>query len=217
MVFTTALETIGLLIVSYALGCLFYYVVATEKGQRKRRLLDGFLSLTINFVIFIWVGKIVSQGLRIFRDPLATLAYPSNALAIYMATALFIAHLIYRRMRKQIRDEILVPVAIPVVLATIFIYESMRILLYSDKTSLMFVVFLMVLLLIQLFRPEHLQDLNMGIYLFLIFLLGCIVFAITVGNGYATLLNYRLHLLYFISLFILTFSSFMYMKRRQNK
>jgi len=217
MVFTTALETVGLYIASYSIGCLFYYVIATEKGKRKRQLLDGFLSLTLNFVIFIWIGKIASQGLRIFHDPLATLAYPSNALAVYIATGLFISHLIYRRMHKQTRDEILIPVAIPVVFATIFIYESIQILLYSDKTSLMFVVFLMVLLLIQLFRPEHLQDLNTGIYLFLIFLLGCIVFAITVGNGYATLFNYRLHLLYYISLFILIFSSFMYMKRRLNK
>ncbi|HLS66727.1 MAG TPA: hypothetical protein VK029_07010 [Pseudogracilibacillus sp.] len=216
MVLTTALVTIGKLIVSYAFGCLFYYVTATEERNIKKKLLDELLALTINFVIFIWIGKILSQGLRIFRDPLAALAYPSNAASIYIATSLFIVHLLYRHFRKGKRDEEIIRVATPVVLATVFIYESVETIFHSGKQSLMIVVFLMVLLFIHLFKPDHFCNLEMAVYLLLIFLLGCIVFAVTIGAAYVSIFYYRLHLLYFISLFILIFSTFMFMKRRQN-
>src|SRR5690625_7299104 len=124
MVLTTALVTIGKLIVSYAFGCLFYYVTATEERNIKKKLLDELLALTINFVIFIWIGKILSQGLRIFRDPLSALAYPSNASSIYIATSLFIVDLVYLHFSKGKRDDESIRVVITFLLVTVFIYDS---------------------------------------------------------------------------------------------
>src|SRR5699024_2280095 len=114
MIFTTALKTVGIMIASYVIGCLFYYVTAKEERLHKNRLLDEWFSLTISFIIYVWISKVMSQGLRVFYDPIATLAYPSNATSIYIATTLFVIHLLWRHKVKKKDDLSLFFVATPV-------------------------------------------------------------------------------------------------------
>src|SRR5690625_476361 len=93
--------SIGLLILSFIIGGIFFYVMSVETKEIKKQQIELIFSLLINFIIFMWIGKIVQHVPLIFKDPLAILAYPSNSVSFYFATGLIIINLIYRVVRHQ--------------------------------------------------------------------------------------------------------------------
>ncbi len=52
---------LGILLFSLVIGIIFFYVIKTTNRNVKKKQVDQFLSYLINFILFIWAGKIVLQ------------------------------------------------------------------------------------------------------------------------------------------------------------
>src|SRR5699024_4541182 len=120
---TTAFIKIGSLVFSLLIGIVFFYITNQSTKQEKKQQLDQFISYLINFILFIWAGKIIIHISIFFQDPFAVLAYASDSRSVYIATILLVLQLIYRKIRKQLSVSQLVNTMIPIFLATSFIYE----------------------------------------------------------------------------------------------
>src|SRR5690625_5171379 len=97
----TVLKAIGIYIISFLAGFAFYYFTNQKGKAEKRKMIDQFLSLIINFIIYIWLGKIIVHILLVFKDPLAVLAYPSDSKVLFVATILFAGHLVYFLFKRK--------------------------------------------------------------------------------------------------------------------
>jgi len=56
-----------------------YYISSEEEGKEKRRILEEAGSVLINFVLFLWISKVILNFSVFIREPLTVLSYPDNA------------------------------------------------------------------------------------------------------------------------------------------
>src|SRR5690625_2609412 len=93
------LLSIAIIIISFVIGFIFFYIISPLSKEEKRKHIEELVSLLINFIIFIWVGKIIMNLAIFISDPLAVLAYPSDSSAFYIACLLIILNIIYKTKR----------------------------------------------------------------------------------------------------------------------
>ena len=92
---------IGILAISIGAGLLTFYLWSDIPQEQKKAQLNEIVSQLINFIIFVWIGKIVMNISLFISDPLAVLAYPSDSKAFYFAVALTTTVLVYKKFRKE--------------------------------------------------------------------------------------------------------------------
>src|SRR5690625_2232093 len=93
--------SIGIIIVSILAGLVFFYMTSHLPKEHKKAQLEEMFSQLVNFIIFIWVGKIILNVSIFIEDPLAILAYPSNSEAFYLAVLLSTILLFYKSWQKK--------------------------------------------------------------------------------------------------------------------
>lgn len=209
---TTVILSVGILIISFVIGIIFFYMTSTETKEMKKKQLEDVISLTINFVIYIWVGKIIVNFPKFISDPLAILAFPSNSKAFYVATLFIIINLFYRKLRHKQDVGIILQVFLPVFLAASFMYEFLQIVAVGKQINGIYLGFMMTLLIayIGLLGKISLHRLSLvlgGIWL------GCqLVLSLLL---YATIFGYRLTSIYFLSLIMLSLIVYVYRNKRK--
>src|SRR5690625_2997053 len=124
---TTILISLGIIIIGFVIGIVFYYVIATESATKRKANIESVVSLLINFVIYIWLVKIIVNFPKFIKYPLAILAYPCNSYAFYVATIFILINLIYRKYRHQERLEPIIIAFIPIILGASFMYEFLQV------------------------------------------------------------------------------------------
>ena len=85
MVSASKLISIGIISLSIVIGLTTFYLISDLSKQERKEHIEGIVSLLINFIIYIWVGKIILNFPVFINDPLAILAYPSSSHAFYLA------------------------------------------------------------------------------------------------------------------------------------
>ncbi|SHF83316.1 hypothetical protein [Ornithinibacillus halophilus] len=144
---TWALENIAIFVISFIAGFLFYYVISPIERLEKKKHLEEVLSMLINFVVYIWISKIIINIGLFFTDPIAVLAYPSNAQAFYLATVLTGIHIAYK-VRKHNWDVMrFISTFTFVFIAASFCYEFIQIMWVGDTYTWLYLIVLFVLLL----------------------------------------------------------------------
>src|SRR5699024_11861369 len=90
--------SIGILFASFLGGILFYYVGDHNDKQHKKYELDQFLNVLIQFILYLWLMKIIAQFFMVFQDPMSVLAHPSHSLQCFCSSLLFLVVLcvVYR-------------------------------------------------------------------------------------------------------------------------
>lgn len=201
---TTILVSMGILIVSFLGGIIMYYVVSYEANDQKKKQIEAVVSLSINFVIYIWLGKIILKLDRFFKDPLAVLAYPSTSHAIYLATFFIIINLLYRKFRHDERIDIIMYTFIPIFLSASFLYEILQVVIEKQPYNNLYLFFVTGLTVgyILLYGKVriHIQTYLFGIAL----LIGQLL--LTIINN-ITIFSYRLLPIYFIVLIIIVITA----------
>src|SRR5690625_4868656 len=86
---------------SFIAGFIFFYLMSALSKAKKKQQAEEVTSLLINFVIYIWIGKILLNFLTFIKDPLAVLAYPSNSHAFYLALLFSGIHILYKNKRHK--------------------------------------------------------------------------------------------------------------------
>ncbi|SET72520.1 hypothetical protein SAMN05421676_10786 [Salinibacillus kushneri] len=68
MAVTSAMESIFIIILSFIADAIFYYYLSKRTKSKKRKQISIFTSLFIDFVIYIWLGKlVVNKGKRMSK------------------------------------------------------------------------------------------------------------------------------------------------------
>ena len=212
MSLTTAFIKIGSLVFSLLIGIVFFYITNQSTKQEKKQQLDQFISYLINFILFIWAGKIIIHISIFFQDPFAVLAYASDSRSVYIATILLVLQLIYRKIRKQLSVSQLVNTMIPIFLATSFIYEFIALTIMNSKTALQNLILMTGLLVAYLFLQDKLRVGNVTKLIIFIYSITHIVFYFI--GGYTIVFGYMLHPVYFMSILILIMFDFIYYQRK---
>ena len=210
---TTVMMSIGILVISFILGFLFYFLLANEAKERKKQHAENIVSLLINFILYIWIGKIVIHINLFVQDPLAVLAYPSDSRAFYMASVLIMVNIYYLVTKKRQAGRPLFNTFVPVFIAASFIFEFTQLVIYKND-NVWLILFLWMLLLIGyvLIYGKWANTLVNVIFAIASLIILCILSLI---KDTVTIFGYMISPFYFISLLILVFIIIVYSNRRK--
>lgn len=151
----TKLSSIAIIVISIIVGCIAFYVVSDLAKVQKKKQIETITSQLINFIIFIWLGKILVNFAIFIKDPLAVLAYPSNSSAFYLAVLGSALTLTYNAKRKQMNVLVFTHSFIQVFLVASFVYEFIQIAWHNNTYSIGYMVLLTTLLILfQLIRDR---------------------------------------------------------------
>lgn len=209
MAIQQALLKIGILLISFGVGLSFFYVTSTFATKDRKYFLDQVISQLINFIIFIWIGKIIYHFDIFIEDPLAVLAYPSDVNAFYIASLLLIILISYQVMKGKIHLPYFIQTFFPVFLSASFVYEFIQLMFYEAQ-NIYTLTLLMVLLLGYLFGWKQWQQ---QLYLIVLWASGQVVISFFVP--FITIFDYIISRLFFIGIILLAIILYSYhMKRR---
>ncbi|QQK76667.1 hypothetical protein HUG15_14565 [Salicibibacter cibarius] len=148
MVITSAIVSIGIIIACFAVGLISFYPLSDWPKAEKKRHIEALTSQLLNFVIFVWVGKILLNPSLFIQDPMAVLAYPGNSGAFYLATLFTAIIVVYKSVYKNLDVLAFVEVFVHVFLVASFFYEFMQLVLGNHSYSLGYLIVLATLLVV---------------------------------------------------------------------
>lgn len=147
----SAIESIAKIILSLIVGILaFYLLVSNESATQKKKLAEEMTSRLINFVIFVWVSKILLKFSVFIKDPMAIIAYPSNSSAVYLAVFFSTVSLVYQVKRQRIEILSYLNSIMQVFLIASFVYEFIQTVWANNSYSIGYMVLSALLLIIYL-------------------------------------------------------------------
>lgn len=201
MPINTVMLSIGILAVSFLGGILFFYVMDTGTKQAKKYQLDQFLNVLIQFILYIWVMKVVVQLPRFFDDPLSVLAHPANSWHFLIASIVLMAHLWIKYRKSKPAAATLFQTSSFIFLASLFIYDILQIAVkpatdVNVMTILLAVLVVVYVLFYSKFNPKLLGSLTVGIFL----LVAC---GISIYKGYYILFDFMLSPYFYLLMIIL--------------
>jgi len=194
-------EQIAILIISFIVGLLLFYVLSALNKEKKKLLIEHVLSYVVNFIIYMWLGKIITNIAGFIRDPFAILAYPSDSKAFYVAT-LFIVINIFIKERHKSSVTSLIAAFLPVFLFTSFTFELIQVLYLNKSTHFVYLLFLACLVVSYLLFAEKLRKVASYLF-FAVWSIG--QFVLSIVQPFTTVFNYMLA----TSFFLLTSIGFM--------
>lgn len=209
MATTQVLIKIGILVGSFLVGLLFFYMTSPLSKEKKKLHIDQVVSQLINFVIFIWLGKVIDHFNLFIKDPLAVLAYPSNASAFYIATLLFLLWMGYQVNRKKLQITSFMKAFVPVLLAASFVYEFIQLTMYEKNTPF-YLALLMILLVTYVFRTKKFSS---QLLLLMIWAIGQIIISFFVP--FVTISDFIISRYFFVGIIVLCIALYSYNVRRK--
>ncbi|MGM8213186.1 hypothetical protein ACLIBH_10380 [Virgibacillus sp. W0430] len=198
MALTAALTKIGILVTSFLLSYIVYYFTNSLPHQSKKEQLEELTSLLINFVIYIWVGKIVANIQLFIQDPLSVLAYPSSSAAFYVAVLLIGINVAFKIKRHSFNAKMLLYVFTPIFLLSSFMYELIQLLFNKNYVMLPYlsVMFILVILVLM-------ERFNKGKQLLvLIFIWNIAQLVLAIVMPYTRIFGYLIDPLFFVLMII---------------
>lgn len=120
---TSAITPMLLHILSFVLGFVVFFLISNRAKPQKITLIKEVFSQTINFVLFIWLSKILLNLPLLFRDPLAMLAYPSSSKAFYLAVLFSVAVILLGTYKGRIEGGPFIGALWHILLSAAFFYE----------------------------------------------------------------------------------------------
>src|SRR5690625_2240951 len=195
------LKAIGLIVVSFVIGFAFFYMTNHLQKEHKKAQLEEMISQLVNFIIFIWVGKIILNFSIFINDPLVILAYPSNSDTFYIAILLSAILLFYKSWKKKFNVIQLITSFLPVFLMASFLYEFIQMMLDHNTFSFGYLTLSTILLVLFLLIHERLSSRNLILIMLISWTFGVLVLAYT--HPFVTIFGYIMAP-WFIVLFLIT-------------
>lgn len=161
------LTVIFILAISFALSLLAFYIMSGLSEAQRKKQASEIVSQLINFVLFLWLAKVLLKLPLFLQDPLAVLAYPANSDAFYLA-ALFTGLLIFcQSTKRKIEGEAFAHSLLQVMLAALFVYEFIQLIWRDHPFSFSYLlVYGPLLLLFHLLQERVSRKIQMASALF---------------------------------------------------
>ncbi|GEN31384.1 hypothetical protein HNQ35_001894 [Cerasibacillus quisquiliarum] len=206
------LGSIGIIVFSLIMGFIFYYVMSPAHKKEKKKHLEETTSLLINFIIFIWLGKILVNINIFIEDPLAILAYPSDSNAFYIAVLLTALQIIYKTKRKQFDSMTWFVSFVPIFIFGSFVYEFIQKVVFNNSIGFHSIVFHAGILILYVIRQGKDEKNALSLLMMLLWSIGQLLLAFIMP--YASLFGYLMAPWFLVILIVLFITLFIYEKRK---
>jgi hypothetical protein len=188
------LKTVGLMTLSLGASMALFYILNNNEKTVKKRQLEELFNYIIQFIIYIWISKIIVFLPKFIHDPLSVLAYPSDSRAFYLAHFFIAFHLLYKARKKAVNVQLLLEVFAFVWLGALFMYEFFGIITQNQTFDPYFIeVMGLLLLFILLYEKIPLPLRDYGT----LFIWSLFSLVISLVNGYVVLFGYLILPAYF--------------------
>ena len=144
---STAQVSVGIIILSLSMGFLFYYFLNDLTREKKKGSMEEVLGQLMNFVIYMWIGKIILNLSVFLRDPLSIVAYPSNSSAFYVAVLASGITISLKFKRQKIDSTPFFQALLSILLMASFVYEFIQIVWNNNTYSIRYMGLLAVLII----------------------------------------------------------------------
>lgn len=206
------LTSIGILVVSFLLAILLYYVMSSKKKSYKHQTIEFVLSIFINLIIYVWIAKIFLNIGTFFKDPLAVLAYPSNSQAFYLALIFLLVHILFQmrkdnRQFKQSREAI-----VPIFLSASFFYEFIHTVTRKSVFSPYYLALLFILLIPLLIGFDKERQQTFHLSLMIVWCMGTLI--LTIVLPYTTIFGYLISPIFIVVLLCMFIGLLIYKQRK---
>lgn len=206
------ISSVASIIISFLAGFIFFYMTSALQKTDKKQQLEEITSLLINFVIYIWIGKIIVHFSVFIRDPLAVLAYPSNSYAFYIAIVFITINIIYKAKKQKFAVIPLLHAFVPVFLVASFLYEFMQMVIFHSTYSWGYLGLLMLIIIIYILINERIAAAKVAFLLLFTWSLGKLSLAIILP--FTTVFGYLMTPSILTLLTFIFLISFLYSVRR---
>lgn len=197
----TVIKSIGILIASFVIGIGYYYFQSNQSKSIRKKQIEATSSLLINIVIYIWVGKVLVNLPKFMSDPLAILAYPSNANAFYVASVLGLINIIINVRKKKVTLKTYIEAFIPIFIGASVVFEFINYINNGTINHLTYFILLIILVGMQLLLNEKTSIVKLNLILVIIWSLFKLVLSLM--YNYTTIFNYMIHPIYFMVMIII--------------
>lgn len=171
-------SSIAILIFSWSMGFLAYYILSGATKEEKLTYMGEILSQLINFVIFIWIGKIILNFKVFIGDPLAILAYPGNSNTIYLATSLSLITIVIQLLRRKMDGLLFWTAFIYIFLTASFVYEFVQVVWNNNTYSIEYMGLVAALLIAFVIIRKFIGFQWLNLFIFLGWTIGSLILAI---------------------------------------
>ncbi|WP_156856910.1 hypothetical protein [Oceanobacillus sp. AG] len=175
MALISKLIPIGVFALSFAGGILFFYITSDLSKNNKKIHIEQMVSELINVVIFIWIGKILTNLKLFIQDPLAVLAYPSDSKAFYLAILISGIILFIKVKRGKINAAPFIKSFIPVILVASFLYEFIYLVWLQTGGTIGYFILISLLLILYYIVHDQLPDKLLFIMLLVVWSVGVFI------------------------------------------
>src|SRR5690625_1980541 len=206
------LTSIGILVVSFLLAILFYYMMSSKTKEYKLKVIEQVTSMLINFVIYIWIAKIILSISTFVRDPIAVLAYPSDSRSFYLAFAFVLLHSVYQAKKDLQQVKQTTEAYVTVFLSSSFFYEFIHTITENYTFSSFYLALLFVLLMILVIGFERWPKQMLHLSLMIAWSVGTFILAIRLP--YITIFGYLVSPLFLVVLLIMFIGLLIYNQRK---
>lgn len=148
MVITNVMLAAGQLVISFTISFMIFFIYSDKPKEKKKKLIQETMSQLINFIIFIWLIKIILNFSLFIKAPLTILAYPSDSYTFYFAFLLnSIIFIYFNRKSKSDAADFTEAFTIIFLIASIN-YEFIQFISVNNNSSFGYLLLLSVILLI---------------------------------------------------------------------
>lgn len=175
MAIASKLTAIGMIALSLAVGFLSFYIFSSLTKEEKKVQLGELTSQLINFILFIWLGKIILNISIFISDPLSILAYPSDSKSFYFAIILIALLLLYKSQRKNMNVLPLLESFTHIFLIGSFVYEFMQFVVEDNSYAFGYLILSSILIGIFFFLQDRLPVEMLLIFIVTIWSIGIII------------------------------------------
>lgn len=149
---------LGILVLSIGAGLAAFYFWSDLPKKKKRAHINEMASQLINFIIFIWIGKILLNFSLFLSDPFAVLAYPSDAKAFYVAIVFITLLFIYKAFRKKENIFPIIESFLPVFLVSSFVYEFIELIVKDNPYAFGSIILYSILIALYYFLQKRIRS-----------------------------------------------------------
>jgi len=206
------LTSIGILIVSFLLAFTFYFVISSEDRKNKMKNLEHISGIIINFIIYVWVAKVILNMTIFIRDPIAVLAYPSDSRAFYLAIVLLLIHMIYQGRKDQWKIAEAKTALVPIFLSSSFVFEFIQLVSGGVSFTVFYLGLLLILLLTFVLGFDRWPKDVLNIGLMIAWATGALI--LSVRLPYLTVFNYMMSPLFFASILVALIGLLIFNRRK---
>lgn len=211
MASTAKVISLASIFFSIIVGLLIYYWISPSNKEEMKIQFEKVVNFLLNFIIFMWIAKVVLNITIFIKDPLAVLAYPADSTAFYLAIIASFTRLVFKQ--KNLNLFNFLSVLLPVVLTASFMFEFTQFIQDHNWYSLTNMIVFMILVTFFYYFIDKISPLNLYLILLISWLTGTLIMYFT--QPYVSFFGYLLSLPFILSFFLFNLSVLIYHKLKR--